>query len=82
MEALDKAIRTAGGQARLAAKIGCVQGAVSNWKARGKVSAEYCPAIERETGVPCEELNPDVDWAVLRKGTGRRVHKPTLHAPQ
>ena len=28
--------------------------------------AEYCPAIERVTGVPCETLRPDIDWAVLR----------------
>lgn len=34
--------------------------------------AEYCPAIERATGgqVLCEDLRPDVDWAVLR-GTSR-----------
>lgn len=32
------------------------------------VPAERCPAIERFTGgaVTCEELNPTVDWAVLR----------------
>lgn len=28
--------------------------------------AEYCPSIERATGVRCEELRPDVDWSVLR----------------
>lgn len=30
--------------------------------------AEYCPDIERATRgeVRCEELRPDVDWAVLR----------------
>jgi len=35
--------------------------------------AEYCPDIERETAkkdarVSCEELRPDVDWAVVRSG--------------
>ena len=28
--------------------------------------AEYCPLIEKATGVRCEELRPDVEWAVLR----------------
>lgn len=41
--------------------------------ARGQIPAEHCPAIERETRargepVTCEELRPDVDWAVLRAG--------------
>ena len=33
------------------------------------IPAEQCPAIERATNgqVKCEELRPDVDWAVLRK---------------
>lgn len=32
------------------------------------VPAERCPAIERATNgqVRCEDLRPDVDWAVLR----------------
>lgn len=41
------------------------------WARPGKrVPAEYCPDIERLTGVTCEELRPDVNWAVLR-GTKR-----------
>lgn len=32
-----------------------------------QVPAELCPIIERETGVRCEELRPDVQWAVLRQ---------------
>jgi len=33
-----------------------------------RVPAERCPAIERATAgqVKCEDLRPDVDWAVLR----------------
>lgn len=42
---------------------------VSQW-AHGvrRVPAERCPDIERATGgqVTCEELRPDIDWAVLR----------------
>ena len=48
------------------------------WKARRRVPAEYCPAIERFTRsvaaqrgdesliVRCEDLRPDVAWGVLR----------------
>lgn len=38
---------------------------VFNWQTRG-VPAEFCPLIERETGVRCEELRPDIAWGVLR----------------
>lgn len=31
------------------------------------VPAELCPVIERETGVRCELLRPDVPWGVLRE---------------
>lgn len=52
------------------------------WKARGRVPAEHCPAIERETRrvskdkadpalvVTCEQLRPDVAWGVLREQAG------------
>jgi DNA-binding transcriptional regulator YdaS (Cro superfamily) len=66
MKALKKAIEIAGGVAALASKIDVSPSAPSNWLARGNVPAEHCPAIERETGVKCEELNPSPDWEVLR----------------
>ncbi|WP_084199166.1 transcriptional regulator [Noviherbaspirillum autotrophicum] len=33
-----------------------------------RVPADYCPSIERITDreVTCEQLRPDVEWAVLR----------------
>ena len=51
----------------LAADIGATAQRLSNWRKRG-VPADQCPAIERATGgaVRCEDLRPDVDWAVLR----------------
>jgi DNA-binding transcriptional regulator YdaS (Cro superfamily) len=74
--ALDSAIAAAGGNAtEFASKIGSNQSTVSMWRHRlstGSMSvipAEYCPAIERETGVRCELLNPSVDWPVLRRRT-------------
>lgn len=66
MEALDRAIELAGGVSILAGRIGVSASAPSMWRARKRVPAEYCPAIERETGVPCEALRPDVAWNVLR----------------
>ena len=67
MDALDRAIAAAGGQKALGAACGVWQSAVSNWRVRGSVPAEYCPLIEKATGIRCEELRPDVEWAVLRK---------------
>ena len=66
MEALELAINRAGGVATLAARIGVAASAPSMWKSRGRVPAERCPSIERETGVRCEDLRPDVAWDVLR----------------
>lgn len=66
------------------------KGAVGQWSLPGRrVPAEHCPAIERlvNRAVTCEQLRPDVDWAVLRSteagessevNFGRRKHdQPT-----
>lgn len=67
MTPVDRAIDAAGSVSNLAAMIGIRQQAVSNWRSRGsKIPAEYCPVIERELGIRCEELRPDVAWEVLR----------------
>lgn len=55
--------------ARLARTLGVSAVVVSNWaNCKRPVPLARCPAIERATGgaVTCEELRPDVDWAVLR----------------
>lgn len=79
MDSLDRAVKLLGGTKALGAAVGVVQTAVSNWKSRGNVPAEYCPSIERATRdavsanpelgdpVTCEELRPDVAWSVLRE---------------
>jgi DNA-binding transcriptional regulator YdaS (Cro superfamily) len=77
MTALDKAVGVCGGVAALASAIGVASSAPSMWKARGRVPAQHCPAIERVTRerhaedqsreiVRCEDLCPDVEWHVLR----------------
>ena len=56
-------------QVSLAKVLGVTPGAVNQW-ASGLtvVSADRCPAIEQATGglVRCEDLRPDVPWAVVR----------------
>lgn len=62
MNALDLAIQIVGGVTKLATAIGQRQNVVSNWKARGRVPAEHCAAIEVATGgeVTRAELRPDI----------------------
>ena len=69
MQELKRAIEHVGGAASLARSLGVSIPAVYAWSSgQRRISADYCPAIERLTGgaVRCEELRPDVDWAVLR----------------
>lgn len=62
MDALNLAIKSAGGVSKLADSLGVSQSVVSNWKARGQIPAERCPHIEAATSIPCEQLRPDLDW--------------------
>lgn len=73
MDALTKAITILGSQTALAKALGGSAQTVNNWIKRGSIPAEHCPAIERATAgaVRCEDLRPDVDWAVLRATTER-----------
>lgn len=58
---LSAASKARGGEEITAARIW-------NWINRDKKApAEFCPDIEDLTGVRCEELAPDVNWAVVRK---------------
>lgn len=64
-----------GGRAALAKELGVTVTAIGNWKKRG-VPSDYCPDIERLTGIRCEELRPDVRWDVLRG----QANSPSTHA--
>jgi DNA-binding transcriptional regulator YdaS (Cro superfamily) len=44
---------------------------VQQWLING-VPAEYCPTIEKLTGVRCEDLNDRVDWAYVRSNKLRK----------
>ena len=75
MSGLNKAISKQGGLTALANSLGLTKATVFNWKLRGNVPAEYCPTIERLTGVRCEDLNDKVDWTYLRQS----VCAPNTH---
>ena len=71
---LDRAIDEAGGMTKLARALKLSSHAVVyQWK-QTRVPAEQCPNIEKLTGVKCEDLRPDVNWAFLRQ-------KPRKPAP-
>jgi DNA-binding transcriptional regulator YdaS (Cro superfamily) len=60
----------------LAGKLCLTPVLVSQWKTGVRaVPAERCPDIEAATNgaVTCEELRPDVNWAVLRKAPKQKV---------
>lgn len=60
MDALDKAVKAAGGVTSLAIALGVRQSAVSNWKSRSRIPAAQALGIERATGVSRHELCPEI----------------------
>jgi len=69
LPALRRAVDLFESQEGLAKALGVGQSLIAMWFFRSRVPAEYCPAIERATArkVRCEELRPDIDWAILRE---------------
>jgi DNA-binding transcriptional regulator YdaS (Cro superfamily) len=59
LEALQEAIRRAGGQGKLAGLIDYSQSRISQWVTLGKADVKACPAIEKATGITCTQLRPD-----------------------
>lgn len=56
---------------------------ITNWRKRG-VPADRCFAIERATGVTCEQLRDDVTWLRDAKGriTGYQVPLAAIREPR
>ena len=78
--ALNEAIRIAGGISLFTPLVGAPSAnAVKAWRISG-VPERYCPTIERVTGIRCEMLRPDVEWAVLRL-TAPTNRKPKTAKP-
>lgn len=42
--------------------VGVSQTRVSQWESGTPLTPGKCPAIERVTGIPCEQLRPDIEW--------------------
>jgi DNA-binding transcriptional regulator YdaS (Cro superfamily) len=66
-QGIHRAIRAAGGLTKLASTIGCTKQTVWMWANRRRVPVKHCPKIEAATGVQCEDLRPDVNWAYVRQ---------------
>jgi len=56
---LAKAVRVAGSQSAFGRLVGKRQSTVREWLKRG-LPAEFCQAVEAATGVPKEQLRPDI----------------------
>ena len=57
--ALAKAVRIAGSQSAFGRLVGRPQSTVREWLKR-ELPAEFCRSVEAATGVPKEELRPDI----------------------
>ncbi len=70
----ERACAVAGGITKLAALLGRPKQTVNHWRSR--VPVEACPQIERETGVTCEELRPDIAWKRTPEGMYWAINEP------
>lgn len=58
---VDRVIEKAGGLTRAARALGIMNPSViANWRTRGRVPAERVLEVERITGIPREQLRPDI----------------------
>jgi DNA-binding transcriptional regulator YdaS (Cro superfamily) len=71
---LERAIRLAGGPTALARELRArghdrvnSHATVNHWVLAGRAPAKYCPDIEDITGIPCEDLDPDTRWFLVRQ---------------
>tara|TARA_R100001015_G_C4542455_1_gene106151 strand:+ start:480 stop:704 length:225 start_codon:yes stop_codon:yes gene_type:complete len=65
MQILDLVKSKGFSKAEIARECKITKPAVQQWKTH--IPARFCPTIERLTGIPCETLNPQVEWSVLRE---------------
>jgi DNA-binding transcriptional regulator YdaS (Cro superfamily) len=68
---IDRAIAEFDSLSHMARELGITYQFIQDWRKKGRVPPEYCPAVERLTAgkIRCEELNDRVDWAYLRSTT-------------
>ncbi|MBS6615407.1 MAG: helix-turn-helix domain-containing protein [Sutterella wadsworthensis] len=64
-----------GSQKKLAKVLGVTPAMINHVvTCRRPIPENWCPIIERETAgrIRCEQLRPDVDWAVLRQPIAKK----------
>lgn len=70
LEALRRICAEVGGPSELARRLEVKPPTVSGWLSGNRpIPAERCPDLEQIGGgvATCEQLRPDVNWAVLRR---------------
>ncbi len=69
---IQRAVEIAGSPAKLAESIGngVLRQHAEHWLKAGRVSAERAPEVARAFGIPLEELNDRVNWALVREQVG------------
>ena len=65
MKTLDIVLKEVKTKTKLAKICNVSKSAVGQWG--NVIPARFCPTIEKVTGIPCETLNPQVEWSVLRE---------------
>ncbi len=68
MNAIERAIASAGSASELARQLGVVPMTVTQWKTRDRVPAERVIAIETATGISRHDLRPDVFGPAPQQG--------------
>lgn len=67
---VDAAVVAAGNQTRLAKAIGVSHQAITHWR---RIPAELVIRVEQATGIPREQLRPDIFLAPRARHVGWRV---------
>lgn len=68
-QALLQAIAVCGTQAELARRIKATTAQVNEWtKGNRPVPPSRCEAIEKATGIKCEDIRSDLEWTRDKKG--------------
>lgn len=61
MNIIDRLTKAAGSPSKLARALDVFPQHITNWRKRG-IPADRCLALETVTGIPCEEIRPDLNW--------------------
>jgi len=64
---LDKIIKAAGSQEKLAVSVGLSQQAISRWLKADRVPAEHARKVAEATGIPANKIRPDIFEAPIQE---------------